>query len=224
MKIVKYKILIKSDKKYFILGTILIHEYEGDIYYIPSQRAIIDSSRKIKKGVIKHISWHKSGRVHLKMKSGIRDILEYGKQEKKIKSNRQAIINIGFQEILRETILDITKLPLLIEKKESLDISLDSKLYKNPIQFIFSIVSGQLIAAQIKGKKTNIRIVKDEVNKRVLDNKRMCLGCKSDNADKLLQYILKKYTGKNNLKVNRRLFVQYDSKISRTISFKNLIK
>ena len=218
MKEVKYRVLIKSEKNYFRLGTILLQTYEGDIYYIPSQRLMLITSvnGKVKKEVIDHISWHKSGRVHFKILGGFRDVLEYGEQEEK-SGSRQAIKDIGFQEIVKEIILDFTKLPLLTKKKKALDVILDSKQYKNPIQFIFLIVSGRLIVAQIEGKKTGIRITTGKARGRILDIQNRCLGWESDNADKLLQYILIEYAGKDDLKVNRRLFVPRGSKISRTI-------
>ena len=70
-KIVSYRILIKFNDSLYKLGHIMIKRFEGDVFYSPSQNGIIDSSDKnTLQKIMDHISWHKSGRVHIKVKDG----------------------------------------------------------------------------------------------------------------------------------------------------------
>lgn len=218
---VKYRVLVKSGNDYFKIGTILIKRLEGDIFYIPSQRQIVCSSRNIVNKIIDKVDWHKSGRVQLKMQDSSYDILEIGMGEKfPPKANvlkRQAIQNIGFQEIVRDTIIDFSKLSKFAEKRDDFDVVLDMGDYKGSIQFVFSIISGRLLVAKWSGKNVPIREVSDEVKDRILSGQKRCLGSESNNADKLLQYTLLKYSGTEELPTGRRVFVTTDSKISRKV-------
>jgi len=214
-KTVTYRILIKSNTKYYKLGTIIIKRFEGDILYVPSQAGVVDSNTNIINKIISHISWHQSGRVHVKAKDNSYEIFEEGVGILNpifgVKKDRQKIKDIGFQEITRDTVIDITTLPKHNKKIDKLDVIFDIKNYTGPVQFHFSMVSGTHIAKFHEGGKTPVKISKKSVEFR-LDSQIRCLGVESGNADKLLQYGLYKYVGKD-LKKGRRLFVATDSGI-----------
>ena len=91
----------------------------------------------------------------------------------------------------------------------------DMREYDGPIQFLFSIISGRLLTQNFEGKKTLIREISPDKRALLLASQKRALGHESGNADKLLQYMLFKYTGSEELPENRRLFVAGDSKIKR---------
>jgi hypothetical protein len=203
---VKYYILVKYRNRIYTVGKIIIKRYDGDIQYIPSQRKIEHANFKIIESNLNKITWHKDGRTHYKMASGSYINVQY----------RPPIQNIGFQELVRETILDVKKLPVHKKVFNQLDVSFHiPDDYNGPIQFIFSAVSGRLIIAQHEKKKVPIRIVSEDVRRKIIDSEMRCLGNESGNADKLLQYYLIKYLASDTIGANRRIFIPDDSKISR---------
>ncbi|MFH1769922.1 MAG: hypothetical protein ABH833_04690 [Parcubacteria group bacterium] len=217
-KTVKYRVLIKSDGNYYKLGTIIIKRFEGDIIYAPSQLKVIGSSSTgTLDNVIDHVSWHPSGRVHVKIKDDSYEIFEEGigvlNSIFGMEKDRQRIKDIGFQEILRDTVIDIATLPEHKKKIDKLDIVFDIKDYDGPVQFYFSMVSGTHIVELAEGGKTPVKISKKSIKLR-LDGQHRSLGVESGNADKLLQYNLYRYVGKD-LQKGRRLFVAADSGISK---------
>lgn len=217
--IVSYRILVKSNGNLYKLGHVMIQRFEGDIFYVPSQNGIVDSSDKnTLQKIMDHISWHKSGRVHMKIKDSQYYIFEEGKGViNKIlgKKVRQEIQDIGYQEIVRDTVIDFSKLPKHEKSVDALDVVFDVGNYKKPVQFHFSMVSGREIVKSFRGEKTPVK----QADRKVLENKlasdQRCLGNESGNADKLLQYGLYKYIGAD-LKAGRRVFVPTDSGISRS--------
>lgn len=215
-KTTSYKILIKSGRAHYKLGTIIIKTFDGDIMYTPSQAGISESNSNIIFKVIDHVSWHRSGRVHIKTKNGGYKIFEEGLGVLNpiigIEQTRQEIKDIGFQEILRDIVADISTLPKYTGEINELDVILNINGYAGAIQFIFSIVSGTHIVALFEGKETPI---KTSENIEKLDNQKRCLGAESGNADKLLQYVLNKYLGGNLAEGGRRLFIAPNSKIQK---------
>jgi hypothetical protein len=213
-KTVTYRMLIKQGFKYYKLGTIIIKRLEGEFLYTPSQLRIENSgSEKVIGKVIDHVSWHKSGRVHIKTKDGEYDVVEEGVEMLKPEGwkSRQKIEDIGFQEIIRDTVIDVSTLPEYIKKIDGLDVVFDIKDYVGPVQFLFTIVSGTHVVELSKGGRTPVKIA-EKSNKIKLDSQLRCLGAESGNADKLLQYILYKYTGED-LQKGRRFFIAGDSGI-----------
>lgn len=204
---VKYEILIRSNGSYLKIGKVLIKRLDGDIYYIPSQREILSDQKDWIKKIIDKISWHKSGCVHVKLRDSSYDGLQ----------QRQLIQNVGFQEVVRDIILDFSKLPVFTAKPDSLDVVLDIRKYNGPIQFLFSVVSGRLIIAKIGGKNVPIKASSENSNINILATEKRCLGQESDNADKLLQYTIYKYIRNEQIDAGRRIFVPGDSKISRDV-------
>lgn len=211
---VKYRILIKSKNDCFKIGTILIKRLKGDIFYIPSQRVLVDSSCGIVENIINHISYHKNGQVHIKTKNRNRYILETGKRgvNSSNKLTRQSIKNIGFQEIVRDTIPDFLKLPKLLKQVDNFDVVFEVNKYKGPVQFLFSIVSGRLIVAKKVVKK---ELIKEISGNSILAGITRILGNKSGSDDKILQYLLFKYTGDQELSLGRNLFIPRDSKVNK---------
>jgi len=218
---VKYRVLIKSQNDYFKIGTILIKRLEGDIFYIPSQRFILQSNCGVTREIMDHISWHKSGQVHFKIQNGRYEILEVGKEKINLpkiwKPERQGIQDIGFQEMIRDTILDFSKLPKFKKNVDNLDVLFDVNNYNGPVEFVFSIISGWLIVKKWLGENVPIKEITDETKSRILATQKRCLGKESNNADKLLQYTLLKYERTKELPLDRGIFIPSDLKISRKI-------
>ncbi len=212
---VTYRILIKSNTNYYKLGTIIIKRFDGDIFYTPSQKGVTNSSGNMNNKIIDHVSWHKSGRVHIKPQNGNYEIFEEGvgvlKPTTGVKKDRQKIKDIGFQEIVRDTVIEIKALPEHKKKIDELDVVFNIKEYLESVQFHFSIVSGTHIAKLAEGGETPVKVSKKS-KKLLLDGQIRCLGVESGNADKILQYGLYKYIGKDLLK-GRRLVMATDSNI-----------
>ena len=209
-KSVAYKILIKKDDKYFDVGTIVIKTYTGDILYTPSVKFIDDEKSKTNKE-IEHISWHANGQVHFKHK-GVVTPEKYTIVQKN--GERQKISEIGFQELIRDTIKNYSELPLYNKKVIDLDVVFDIPDYDGSVAFFFSIVSGKLIVAQYRGqtvpiKSTNIKEEKDGLSSTI-----RALGHHSGSADVILQYSLRKVDA-GNLRTNRQVYIPHDMKISK---------
>ena len=213
-----YRVLIKSDVVYYRVGKIVIQKNTGDFYYVPSQKGIVASSFGMLGRILDHFGFHPTGRVHVKTNDGERKVIESGLGEVEPRTTRlrQPVKEIGFQEILKDTIIDFRMIPILHGESDALDVVFDIGEYKGPVQFSFSIVSGRLITASFKGEKVGIRSMPEEIKRKVLAYDRRCLGVESDNADKLLQYILCEYEGdSDDLVTGRRVFIAADSRLRR---------
>src|SRR5665648_697062 len=138
-KSVDYRILIKNGDDYFKVGTVVIKTYTGDILYTPSGRFINNLYTQDKKE-IDHVSWHANGQVHIKYQGITAE--KYGIIQKN--GERQKISEIGFQELIRDTIADYQKLPRYQTKVVDLDVVFDVGDYFGPVAFYFSMVSGKL--------------------------------------------------------------------------------
>jgi len=200
-KSISYRVLIKDNDTYFKIGTIIIKTYEGDILYTPSMKSVYKDTYTKE---MDHISWHASGRVSIKYNENDYDIVQ--KRE-----NRQLISEIGFQEILKDTIIDYKKLPRYTKKVVPLDVVFNVNQYSGPLSFNFSIVSGKLIVAKHSGQNIPIKAVKKSEN-NTLDNTIRALGHHSGNSDKMLQYSLRKESDIK-LKTGRQIFICHDMKI-----------
>lgn len=209
-KSVAYKILVKKDSEYFDIGTIVIKTYTGDILYTPSNKFIDDEESKIKKE-IEHVSWHANGQVHFKHK-GVITAEKYTIVQKN--GERQKISEIGFQELLRDTIKKYSELPPYTKKVIDLDVVFDVSNYDGSVDFYFSIVSGRLIVAQYKGQKVPIKPVNVKEEKNGIDSTIRALGHHSGSGDVILQYSLRKMDA-NNLRTNRQIYIPHDMKISK---------
>lgn len=165
------------------------------------------------------MSWHSSGRVHIKTSDQTRHIVEEGLgvvNPQLPNKTRQEIQNTGYQTICLDTIIDVSTLPCHIKKVDRLDIVFDMAIYNGPVRFKFSMVSGLHIIKAERGENTPVHRVDSTIHKERLvgDIARRGLGWESGNADKLLQYALYKYTG-DDLKNGRRLFIPATSQISK---------
>jgi hypothetical protein len=208
-KSVAYKILIKKDVKYFDVGTIVIKTYTGDILFTPSNKFLDDKVSGTKKE-IEHISWHANGQVHFKNKGVTAE--KYTIVQKN--GERQKISEIGFQELLRDTIKKYTELPLYTKKVTDLDVVFNVSNYEGSVDFYFSIVSGKLIVAQYKGQKVPIKSVNIKEESNGIDSMIRALGHHSGSGDVILQYSLRK-SDANNLNTNRQIYIPHDMKISK---------
>lgn len=217
-KEVKYRILIKKDLDYFKLGTIIIQRFSGDVFYSPSQKGVQNSNYGFVRKIMDHISFHSTGRVHLKPRKGNNHIFESGDGENVPQTSkiRQKIIDTGFQELVCDTVLDYKKIPVHKKNIDNLDVVFDVSNYEGPVQFMFSMVSGRQLIKVFKGEDTPVKNISKKSMKLLLGSDTRCLGSESNNADKILQYQLFQYVGgKDELPSGRRLFIKEGSKISR---------
>lgn len=207
-KSVDYRIIIQSGHVYFKVGTIVIKTYTGDILYTPSTRFIVDANTGTKKE-IDHVSWHANGQVHIKYsRNGMET---YSIIEKN--GERQKISEIGFQEILKDTVRDFHKLPKYLKQVIPLDVVFDVGDYAGAVLFNFSIVSGRLIAAKYKGQNVPIKSVNIQ-ERNGIDSTIRALGHHSGSGDLMLQYSLRRADARN-LRTIRQIFIQHDMRISK---------
>lgn len=206
---VSYKILIKFCDVFYDIGTIVIKTYSGDILFTPSQKLLDDPAGLIKKE-IEHVSWHAGGQVHIKYKG--QNIEKYFIVQKN--GERQKISEIGFQEMLQDTIKEFTLLPIYNKKVTDLDVIFDTNDYSGPVVFCFSIVSGKLIVAKYNGQAVPIKATNIKKDRDGIDSAIRALGHHSGNADIILQYSLRRVTGEQP-RTNRRIFIPHDMKISK---------
>jgi hypothetical protein len=208
-KSVDYKILIKAKDVYYKIGTIVIKAHTGDILYTPSFRYIYDPNAQEKKE-IDHVSWHANGQVHIKHRDDT--VEKYDIIQKN--GERQKISEIGFQELLRDMIVDYQQLPEYHKKVIKLDVVFDVADYHGPVGFHFSIVSGRLIAAGYEGRNVPITAVNYRESNSIIASNRRALGYHSGNADLMLQYSLRNEVG-DNQRTQRQLYIAHDMKISK---------
>ena len=216
MSKVRRRILIAKGDVHYKIGDIMIKVEDGDIYYAPSQKGVVDATTdEMINKIIDHASWHKSGTVHIKDKEEGRVQIEKGVGEG-VDGVRQKIQDVGYQPIMLDTIINIESVPVHKKKIDELDVVLEMGDYDGPIQFNFSMVSGKQILKVSAGENTPVHKVDKKIQKeRILDMKQGCLGVESGNADKLLQFVLNKYLGNEKLPSGRRLVIPNDSGICR---------
>ena len=205
-KNVDYRILITNNGQFYKIGHIIINRFEGDFYYTPSQQQIINFSSGCQNKIIDHVAWHKDGRIHIKTKDG-----KYYNVE-----SRQKVNEIGYQDIVVDKVENYKKLPKRTKKK--LDVVFDADKYIGPIEFKFSVVSGKLIVGHYNDVSVPIKCSDTRIDNNFLAKKDRCLGHESRNADKLLQYILKKYVASEKLLTGRQLFIPGNLNIINKIS------
>jgi len=204
-KSVCYKILIKSNDKYYKVGSVIIKTYSGDLLYIPSTNFhnLENSFNK----EIDHISWHQSGRVSVKYKNNEYLIVQR-------KEDRQKISEIGFQDLIDDTIIDYSKLPVYLKNVIPLDVVFNVDNYHGPVIFKYSMVSGKLIVAHYSGKETPLISQNINIDLNGFHVEQRALGWHSGNADVMLQYSLRKAVS-TGLRTNRQICIPYDRKISK---------
>lgn len=208
-KSIDYKVLIKAEDAYYDIGTIIIKTYTGDILYTPSSRFMNDEKTKNKKE-IDHVSWHASGQVHIKQKDQTEE--KYSIVQKN--GERQKISEIGFQELLQDTIEEYRSLQTYQKKVNDLDVVFNAEGYDGPVSFYFSIVSGRLIVAKHKGQQVPIKKVNVKDERDGIDSTLRALGHHSGSGDILLQYSLRKISP-NKIRTKRELLILHDIKISK---------
>ena len=104
-----------SGNDYYKIGTIVIKTHKGDIFYTPSNN-YIESPITLEKKEFEHISWHVSGQVHIKRLIEKNEIIQKANE-------RQGLSEMGFKEMLVDTIKDFTMLPIYQKKVIPLDIA-----------------------------------------------------------------------------------------------------
>ncbi len=209
-KNVDYKILLKIEDSYFVIGTIVIKTYTGDILYTPSSRFLDDPKTQSKKE-IEHVSWHANGQVHIKHK-GVPVAEKYVVVQRD--GERQKISEVGFQELLQDTIKEYRQLPQYKKKVVDLDVVFNLSGYDGAVGFYFSIVSGKLIVAQYQGQEVPIRSVNVKEKREGIDSKIRALGHHSGSGDVILQFSLRKADA-GSLRTNRQMCIPHDMKISK---------
>lgn len=204
-KSVNYRVLVKTAAGIKKIGTVIIDSFNGDIYYVPSQKALVTKNTKDPNRVIDHISFHESGKVHIKFMDRTREDLP----------SRGPLREIGYQLMVEDHIYDLHSLPDHRKKVTELD-----QIFWPPnivgATFRFSIISGRLIAHPTALPEVTIRSNKTD-GEDLLCASRMALGWHSGNADKLLQYAIHRLkkdrpeTGST----KRTIFLPQDQGISR---------
>ncbi|OIO52691.1 hypothetical protein COY93_03825 [Candidatus Uhrbacteria bacterium CG_4_10_14_0_8_um_filter_58_22] len=204
---VTYRILVETSDGIKKIANIIIDSFGGDIYYVPSERGLIEESRV--SDVVDHVSFHATGAVLIKRQGGTYITC----------SGRSALREIGYQKMLEDHVYDITALPVQTKKLNEIDIVLNPK-NETAVTFQFSIISGRLIANPdvLPGVTVNAHTPDEDL----LHSARMCLGWHSGNADKFLQYALHRLSFQRNsadLKAKRTLYIPPDSNVRRPKQF-----
>jgi len=198
-KSVSYKALIKLGEDYYLLGTIIIKTYEGCIFYSPSNKLLLQMGKEVD-----HITWHASGQTHLRFIDGSIEIIQ-GSQ------SRQTTKELGFQELIRDSVKDYKLLPKYRREITDLDVVFGVVDYFGPVVFVLSLVSGVLIVSGYQGKKVSISQIDKSLT---IDSTIRALGWHSGNSDKVIQYVLRK--DNSNYVTNRHILVVHDQKIAKS--------
>ena len=202
---IRYRILIKNKDCYFKVGTVVIRTYTGDMLYTQSDRVNTQDNKKID-----HVSWHVNGRVHIKYCGVSEDKYDIIQKDEE----RQKISEIGFQDLVTDTVKDYKKLPKYTKVVIDLDVVFEIGDYPGSVVFCFSMVSGKLIVAQYHRESVPSEGFKLKKDWDVIGVISRALGWHSGSPDVILQYSLKK-TDAENLKTNRKIFIPHDMKISK---------
>ncbi len=204
---VSYRIVIKYSSYFFNIGMITVQRFTGDILFTPSQVQASKVGGKTNNVEIDHISFHKTGRVHIKDTKNNRFILESGEDESKPKTNdkRVSVDRTAFNNFFVMWVEHLEKLPKIPDDEiERLDVILNSAVSEN-IEINFSMVSGKLLVKSFEGK-TKIKVTQETTKKELLACEWRCLGHESGNADKILQFSLKEVKFPDDCKENIRIF------------------
>lgn len=180
MSPVRFRVLIRYQTQNYHLATISINVAGGDSYYFPSNEIIPGQSysRELLGKPIDHFTlMHKDGRRHIKDKFGKKYILD----------PLLPIHEIGYQELIRESVWNILELPRINGTKVS-DCILDlSTKFGVGVLLKVSVISGRLIA-------DGSAIATSVGERDLISALHRCLGKESDNADKLIQLSLHRWT------------------------------
>lgn len=198
-KIVSYRLLVPFQDRLYKIGQITIKNFEGDIFYTPSQAVRIKDGQV--HGTIDHVSFHKSGRkdnVSVKFRDIKREIL----------TSRLPIKNIGYQLMFEDSIFNVRNLPEHTKKVGDGDLIFDP-VDEDIITLRLSIISGRLIVEpdSVQGVTVTQRL--KDTDPDLLTVKQRCLGWHSGNADKMMQYSLSRgeMPKDKDIRVKRTLFI-----------------
>jgi hypothetical protein len=198
----EYRILMQVDDCLRRIGSILIDTFNGDLMYIPSQTILL------KGGSIReldHVSFHESGRTHLKFRDRGYEMLP----------TRSPIKKVGYQVMFKDNIHDATSLPLFRKKVREIDMIFQANTAQS-LLFELSIISGKLIVQPESLPNVTVSTRSAIDDPRHIDLHRRSLGWHSGNADKLLQYSLRSGTEEppTHKLARRTLFIPTDSTIA----------
>lgn len=200
---VSYRVLIRYKNQLRNVGTCCIKTRAGDIYYSPSSRYLIENNQS---KLIEHFSFHVSGAVHVKLKYKTPEYLTFYTADQ-----RQGMAKVGFQELMRDIIVDTLSLPTVTSIRR-LDVVFDVGEYGEPVSFSLFVVSGQLIVTALEYGGVGVTAVQKPDTVLGIDTR--ALGRHSGHGDIILQYTLRK-TGGVDLPTERRIFFPADSGISK---------
>lgn len=180
----QYYILIKWHDVFYKLGKIKIKTHNGDVYYFLSGDNYVDKYEPSRK--IDHISWHPDGRTHIKFRESedLYDIIDNSEQ-------RLGFRDVGFQEMMVDTVQDFTKLSRFDRIPSDLDVIFEVGDYFGSVAFHFTIISGNLILAIHDHKEIGVHTVDATKDEFFIDTTKRALGHHSGHGDILLQYSLK---------------------------------
>ncbi len=192
---VKRKIAFVNNGQRYLLATLIIRPHKGEFLYIPSQKGIKSPEDADYKN-LDHISFHTNGLVHLKYKS---ESITY-------KTVRQyfPIERIGYQEIINDSIRDITSLPTTSESK--LEITFNINKESLPVHLNITLISGKVFIDSYKSKETKY----ERHNDNFITSHHIAISNEVINTDKMLQ-IYAEYL--DNMSIPRLIYIPKKSEI-----------
>lgn len=198
-----YSIILENEEQRYIVGTMIIKSNKGEIFYKPSDSTYLNEDESFGRR-IEHISWHKSGNVHIKFKD------KAPNKYKIIQENRTPISEIARQKLFSEVIKDITFLPKLYKDISEGDIA--KKCEKKPIAVVCNLFDGKHYVKSMKNQDGYFDL--SPINDVLIHHEMRSVSDGEINRSKCIEFIVY-YLNKdlNKVKYNSGLYISYDEKI-----------
>lgn len=197
------RILVPFNETIRKLGTIVVDVFNGDLYYTPSQTILLSTGQAHR--AIDHVSFHQSGETSIKFRNGERDELR----------SRCEIGRVGYQSMFQDQIYSAEHLPVFSKKVRDTDVLFDP-IEETLFCFELSIISGRVIVEPECVPHATVRQNSMSADSTLIGIRQRCLGWHSGNADKLMQYSLKKgaVLRTDDPRAKRTLLIPHDSTIN----------
>lgn len=203
-----YSIMIEFNAERHIIGKMVIKPKKGDLLYIPSEKTFLDDDKKMSKE-IDHLCWHRSGRVHLKLKY-LRD--RYIPIEDK--EQRTCIDEVARQKLFIHKITSVIKLPIYDEENKKVDIIFKMNS-NNKVALICNMFEAKdFVGARISGDRYYDSVTKE---KCVIGYEYRAIGTDSVYRQKCLGFVLITIDDDTELLSNSQLLIPYDEKHKNSI-------